>query len=105
VDHSLEPTSGELTRPPRDDLKLESARAKYMQNEIPFIRVVDYMLKVASKRGFALEEVSVLPDHVHLLVKLPPKISIENCALSLMNNSQQLAGTVLHDSAYPGGGR
>jgi putative transposase len=54
--------------------------------------LVDYMLKVASKRGFVLEEVSVLPDHVHLLVKLPPKISIENCALSLMNNSQHWLG-------------
>jgi putative transposase len=50
--------------------------------------LVDYWLKVASKRGFALDEASVLPDHVHLLVRLPPKTSIEECALSLMNNSQ-----------------
>ena len=54
--------------------------------------LVDYWLKVASKRGFALDEASVLPDHVHLLVRLPPKTSIEECALSLMNNSQHWMG-------------
>ena len=30
----------------------------------------------------------MLPDHVHLLVRLAPKTSIDDCALSLMNNSQ-----------------
>ena len=54
--------------------------------------LVGYTLTVAGKLGFALEEVSVLPDHVHLLVKLPPKMSIENCVLSLMNNSQHWLG-------------
>jgi len=54
--------------------------------------LVGYWLKVASKRGFALDEASVLPDHVHLLVRLPPKTSIEECALSLMNNSQHWMG-------------
>ena len=49
-------------------------------------------MKVANKRGFALDEASVLPDHVHLLVRLPPKTSIEDCALSLMNNSQHWMG-------------
>ena len=49
---------------------------------------MEYWLKVAGKRGFALDEASVLPDHVHLLVRLAPKTSIEECALSLMNNSQ-----------------
>jgi len=50
--------------------------------------LVDYWLRVACKRGFAIDQVSVLPDHVHLLVRLVPKMSIEQCALSLMNNSQ-----------------
>ena len=50
--------------------------------------LVDYWLKVAEKRGFALDEATVLPDHVHLLVKLAGKASIQDCALSLMNNSQ-----------------
>jgi putative transposase len=50
--------------------------------------LVDYWLKVAGKRGFALDEASVLPDHAHLLIRLAPKTSIAECALSLMNNSQ-----------------
>lgn len=30
----------------------------------------------------------MLPDHVHLLVRIVPKISIEDCVLALMNNGQ-----------------
>jgi putative transposase len=47
-----------------------------------------YWLKVAAKRGFAIDRMSVLPDHVHLLVRTVPKMSIEACALALMNNAQ-----------------
>jgi putative transposase len=54
--------------------------------------LVDYWLKVAGKRGFALDQASVLPDHVHLLLRLAPKMSIQECALSLMNNSQHWLG-------------
>lgn len=54
--------------------------------------LVGYWLKVADKRGFALDEATVLPDHVHVLLRLPPKTSIEECALSLMNNSQHWLG-------------
>jgi len=55
--------------------------------------LVDYWLKVAEKRGFSLDDASVLPDHVHLLVRLAPKMSIEECAHLLMNNSQHWIGT------------
>jgi REP element-mobilizing transposase RayT len=48
----------------------------------------DYWLKVAAKRGFAIDQVSVVPDHVHLLVRIVPSMSIEQCALLLMNNGQ-----------------
>ena len=54
--------------------------------------LVDYWQKVALKRGFAIDEASVLPDHVHLLVRLTPKMSIQECAISLMNNSQDWMG-------------
>lgn len=50
--------------------------------------LVNYWLKVAEKKGFALDQASVLPDHVHLLIRLKPKTTINECALSLMNNSQ-----------------
>jgi len=51
-----------------------------------------YWLHVAMKRGFAIEQVSVLPDHVHIMVKNVPKMSVEDCALILMNNGQYFVG-------------
>jgi REP element-mobilizing transposase RayT len=51
-----------------------------------------YWLHVALKRGFAIEQVSILPDHVHLMVKTVAKMSVEDCALILMNNGQYFAG-------------
>ena len=50
--------------------------------------LMDYWLKVAEKRGFAIDQTTVLPDHVHLLVRTVPKLVIEEVALSLMNNAQ-----------------
>jgi REP-associated tyrosine transposase len=54
--------------------------------------LVNYWIKVAGKREFALDQATVLPDHVHLLVRITPKMSIEECALSLMNNGQHFVG-------------
>ena len=34
-------------------------------------------------RGFAIDPISVVPDHVHLLVRIVPRMSIEECALLL----------------------
>jgi REP-associated tyrosine transposase len=48
----------------------------------------DYWLRVAAVRGFAVDQLSFVPDHVHLLVRIVPKMSIEECALSLLNNGQ-----------------
>ncbi len=47
-----------------------------------------YWLKVAALREFAIDQVTVVPDHVHLIVRVVPKMSIEECALLLMNNGQ-----------------
>ena len=47
-----------------------------------------YWLRVAERRGFAIDRMSVLPDHVHLMLRTVPKMSIEVCALALMNNAQ-----------------
>jgi len=52
----------------------------------------DYWLRVAARRGFAIDQISVVPDHVHLLVRTVPKMSIEECALLLMNNAQHFIG-------------
>jgi len=43
----------------------------------------DYWLRVAVMRGFAIDQISVVPDHVHLLLRIVPKMSIAECALLL----------------------
>lgn len=48
----------------------------------------EYWLKVARKRGFAIDQISVVPDHVHLLIRSVPRMSIEACALTLLKNAQ-----------------
>ncbi|MGB7624891.1 MAG: IS200/IS605 family transposase [Terriglobia bacterium] len=47
-----------------------------------------YWLKVAEKRGFAIDEMTILPDHGHLLLRIVPKATVEFCVLALMNNAQ-----------------
>ena len=51
-------------------------------------RIGRVLLRVAAKRRFAIDRMSVLPDHVHLILRTVPKMSIEACALALMNNAQ-----------------
>jgi putative transposase len=51
-----------------------------------------YWLRVANRRGFAIGQVSILPDHIHLMIKTVPKMSVEDCALALMNNGQYFCG-------------
>ena len=55
-------------------------------------KLTAYWLRFAAKHAFAIDRVSVVPDHVHLLVRIPPKMSIVECALSLLNNGQHFVG-------------
>lgn len=48
----------------------------------------EYWERVAIKKGFAIDRATVLPDHIHLLMRIVPKLSIEDCVLALMNNGQ-----------------
>ena len=48
----------------------------------------EYWLRVADKYGFALDRITIVPDHVHLLVRTVPKLAIAACALALMNNGE-----------------
>lgn len=54
--------------------------------------LTEYWLKVSAKRQFALDQVTVVPDHTHLMVRIVPKLSIEKVALSLLNNGQYFIG-------------
>ncbi|MBO0798245.1 MAG: IS200/IS605 family transposase [Blastocatellia bacterium] len=50
--------------------------------------LIQYWLRVGATRGFIIDRVTILPDHVHLLVRIAAKMSIEECILSLLNNGQ-----------------
>ena len=54
--------------------------------------LTDYWLRVAAKRAFAIDQISIVPDHLHMIVRIVPKVSIEEIALSLMNNGQYFIG-------------
>jgi putative transposase len=47
------------------------------------------LVKFSEDQGFYIERMSLLSDHMHLLVKLVPSMSIEACVLGLMNHSWQ----------------
>jgi REP element-mobilizing transposase RayT len=47
-----------------------------------------YWLKVAAKHRFAIDQISILPDRSHLMVRTIPTMSVESCAFVLMNNGQ-----------------
>lgn len=49
----------------------------------------DYVVAIGNKRGFALDRISLAPDHLHLIIEARPDVSIESCALSLVNNTRQ----------------
>ena len=51
-----------------------------------------YWLAVAAKRQFAIDQISIVPDHLHLIVRIVPKLSIEEVALLLLNNGQYFMG-------------
>lgn len=51
-----------------------------------------YWLRVAAKHSFAIDRITVVPDHTHLLVRIAPKMNIEECVLSLLNNGQYFVG-------------
>ena len=54
--------------------------------------LIQYWRRVASARGFAIDRVTIVPDHTHLPVRIAPKMSIEECALALLNNGQRFVG-------------
>lgn len=54
--------------------------------------LTEYWLNVAEKGNFALDQISIIPDHIHLIVRIVPKMSIEEVALLLMNNGQYFIG-------------
>jgi REP-associated tyrosine transposase len=52
-------------------------------------KLFPYILKIGERHSFAIDRVTFMPDHVHLLLQAIPGVSIEQCVLALMNNTQQ----------------
>jgi REP element-mobilizing transposase RayT len=50
--------------------------------------LIDYWIRVAAKHQFAIDRASTVPDHIHLIVRIVPSMSIEEFALLLMNDGQ-----------------
>ena len=73
-------------------LVFSTRKRKGVFNSVIGRRLSDYWLRVATERGFAIDQISVVPDHVHLIVRIVPSMSIEDCALLLLNNGQYFIG-------------
>jgi putative transposase len=57
-------------------------------DEVIAPKLFDYVIAIGDKRGFAVDRMTVLPDHIHLLIEALPSVSIFDCALSLANNTR-----------------
>ncbi|MFY9554062.1 MAG: IS200/IS605 family transposase [Blastocatellia bacterium] len=57
-------------------------------DEVIAPRLFEYLIAVGKKRGFALERMSVLPDHIHLLVEALPSLSVAELAVMVVNNTR-----------------
>lgn len=51
-------------------------------------KLFEYILAIGNKRGFAVDRMSLMPDHIHLLIEGRPEKSVAEYALSIVNNTQ-----------------
>lgn len=57
-------------------------------DEVIAPKLFDYVIAIGEKRGFAVDRMTVLPDHIHLLIEALPSLAIGDCALSLVNDTR-----------------
>jgi putative transposase len=58
-------------------------------DEVIAPKLFEYVIKIGEKHQFVVDRMSLLPDHLHLLIEAIPKVSVEECVLAVMNNTQQ----------------
>lgn len=51
-------------------------------------KLFEYVIAIGKKHRFAVDRMSVLPNHVHLLVEAVPSLSAESLALAVMSNTR-----------------
>ncbi len=52
-------------------------------------KLFEYIVRVGRKRGFAVDRIGIMPDHLHLIIEGRPDLSVADYALSVMNNTQR----------------
>jgi putative transposase len=68
-------------------LVLDTQRHAHVFDEVTGKALIEYWLRVAAKKEFGIAQISVLPNHCHLRVRLAPTMNVLECVRSLMNNS------------------
>ena len=64
------------------------------QNRIPLFDETiaqfffDYVTSIGRKHNFVVDRMGLLPDHMHLIIEAIPNVSVEECVLALLNNTQ-----------------
>ena len=51
-------------------------------------RLFDYVLAIGRKHRFAVDRVSILPDHLHLIIEGVPTINLETYARAILENTR-----------------
>jgi len=52
------------------------------------LKLFDYVQAIGRKHRFAVDRVSVLPDHVHLIIEGVPTVSVERYVLAILDNTR-----------------
>ncbi len=67
---------------------LATAYRKPLFDEAIAPGLFNYILTVGGKHGFLVDRIGLLPDHMHLILQAVPTMSIQDCVLTLMNNTR-----------------
>jgi putative transposase len=57
-------------------------------DEVISPKLFEYLIAVGKKRGFVIDRMSVLPEHIHLVVEALASLSVAEIALSVVNNTR-----------------
>jgi putative transposase len=51
-------------------------------------QLFNYIISIGRRHKFAVDRIGLLPDHVHLLIQAVPSLSVEACALAILENTR-----------------
>ena len=52
--------------------------------------MIDLLTKIAKLNNITIEEIEVMPEHIHLMISFPPKLSITNVVKAFKGGSARL---------------